>query len=115
MIFYTYVWLREDGTPYYVGKGHGNRAYIKGGRRFSPPDPERIRIQNWPDEQTALAMEMYVIDFYGRKNVGTGCLRNLTDGGEGSVGYTHPAKVREKMSISHKGLKEPYETREKKR
>src|SRR5208282_1105509 len=89
MTFYTYTWLREDGSPYYVGKSfHGNPAYPKGERAYRKgcPPSERIVIQNWSDEATALAYEMYLIDFWGRKDLGTGCLRNLTDGGDGISG-----------------------------
>ena len=50
MEYYTYAWLREDGTPYYIGKGKDNRAYIKHYRSkvrggfFSPPERDRIVI-----------------------------------------------------------------------
>jgi hypothetical protein len=82
--FYTYVWLREDGSPYYVGKGHDDRAFYTYKRRFKrPADKSLIKIYPWADEATAFAFERYFIDFWGRKDLGTGCLRNLSDGGEG--------------------------------
>ena len=80
MDFYTYTWLREDDSPYYVGKGSGRRAFRKG-----CPSRDRIRIQFWPDEATAFAFEIYQIDFWGRKDLGTGILRNMTNGGDGLV------------------------------
>lgn len=97
MIFYTYIWLREDGTPYYVGKGSGNRAFRKG----SPP-ADRILLQEYPDEATAFAAESFLIAIYGRKDLGTGCLRNLTDGGEGGSGHIQSESARLKIGIAQK-------------
>ncbi len=79
--FYTYFWLREDGTPYYVGKGRGRRAFRKGS-----PSHERILIQDFLSEADAFEAEKFLISCYGRKDLGAGCLRNRTDGGEGFSG-----------------------------
>ena len=83
--FYVYMYLREDGTPYYVGKGIGNRAYQKN-RRLKPPPKNRIIIHDRLTEEQAFQQEIEHIAFYGRKDNGTGMLRNLTDGGEGASG-----------------------------
>lgn len=85
MVFYTYLWLREDGTPYYAGKGHGNRAFVvhRCGKLYPPHNSENILIQEWPDEAGALEGEKLLILIYGRKDLGTGVLRNMTDGGDG--------------------------------
>ena len=84
--YYVYLYLREDGTPYYVGKGKGNRAFsLK--RRISPPPKERIIIHTKNlSENGAFELEKKLITQYGRKDNDTGILRNLTDGGEGSSG-----------------------------
>lgn len=100
--FYTYLWLREDGTPYYVGKGKGRRAYEKHMHRSSPPTIERIVIYPAASEDDAFETEITLIWYYGRKDLGTGCLRNLTDGGEGKAGKVVSEDTKLRMSETHK-------------
>ena len=84
--FYTYAYLRkEDKTPYYIGKGTGKRAYDRKTHRVKVPD-DRDRIiflKENVSEREAWDYEREMIQFYGRKDLGTGILRNLSDGGEG--------------------------------
>jgi len=59
--FYAYLWLREDGTPYYAGKGCKNRAYQRDGHRVYPPEKSRIIIYPVLSEAEAFALEMTLI------------------------------------------------------
>ena len=103
--FYTYAYLREDRTPYYIGKGKDNRAYRKGrGEVYPPKDKSRIIFlkQNLTEEE-AFKHEKYMIAVLGRKDLGTGILRNKTDGGEGLSGAIRSEETREKLRIAHTG------------
>ena len=98
--FYTYLWLREDGTPYYVGKGRSERIRERH-RVGAPPPPERIIIQEWPSEEDAIVAEKLLITIYGREDLGTGRLLNLTDGGEGLINCS--VETRRKLAEAKRG------------
>ncbi len=101
--YYTYAYLREDGTPYYVGKGKGNRINFSHNRRISiPPENRRIFLKQNLNEEEAFKHEIYMIAILGRKDNGTGILRNLTDGGEGISNFKHSEETKKAISDINK-------------
>lgn len=101
--FYVYAYLRskdsitsELGTPYYIGKGSGNRSHVKHHVPMPQDHNNIIFIKTDLTEQQALDLEIELIKKYGRKDLNTGILHNRTNGGEG---ISNPSlETREKMS-----------------
>ena len=106
--FYVYAYLRQDGTPYYIGKGKGTRAWSIQHSVNLPNNKDNIVIlKESLDEGDAFLMETNYISLYGRKDIGTGILRNKTNGGDGQSGRIVTEETRQKMSRPawNKGLK----------
>lgn len=96
--FYTYLWLRSDGTPYYVDKGSGQRAFKNQGRKVHRPESRsRILIQICPSEKEAFEKERWYISLFGRKDISTGILHNHTEGGEGASGAKRTEETKQKI------------------
>jgi len=113
--FYTYAYLRIDGTPYYIGKGSGKRYYNRKKDDIKPPkDKSRIIFlkQNLTEEE-AFKHEKYMIGLFGRKDLGTGILHNRTDGGDGASGAIRSPQFRENLRELNKNKTLSKEHKEK--
>ena len=108
-MYYTYAYLREDGTPYYIGKGKGDRAYRKVGKPCATPKDKSkiIRLKTNLTEEEAFKHEIYMISVFGRKDLGTGILLNKSDGGEGRSGYIPTEELKRNQSEKMKGENNP--------
>ena len=104
MHYYTYAYLREDNTPYYIGKGKGDRIYSTNRIIKPPKDKSRIIFlkQNLTEKE-AFRHEIYMIAVLGRIDLGIGILHNMTDGGEGLSGTIRSEETRRKISVATKG------------
>jgi hypothetical protein len=103
--FYVYAYLRTDGTPYYIGKGTKYRIQAKNHVAFVPPKERRkVLFQDLTNEE-AVEIEIALIHCLGRKDLGTGCLRNQTAGGDGASIPSPAAKASKSRAL--KGKEKP--------
>lgn len=111
--FYTYAYLREDRTPYYIGKGCGRRAFKPHGKIPVPAKARILFLKRNLTEKEAFKHEIYLIAVFGRKDLGTGILLNFTNGGEGHSGYIQSPEHIERRVRNLRGKKRPKEVGEK--
>lgn len=109
--YYVYAYLRNKdsktakaGTPYYIGKGSGNRAWKRHQNVKIPKDSfYTVILESNLTELGAFALERRMIQWYGRKDLGTGILMNKTDGGDGAPGVICNEARNQKISDSLSG------------
>ena len=110
--FYVYLHRKATtGKVFYVGKGHGRRAWAKHGRSKIWTNTVKKHghtveiVCGFLQEWAAFEMESDLISLYGRKDVGFGRLVNGTDGGEGVCGLVHSKEAREVVRQANLGHK----------
>lgn len=122
MKFYVYIHTDDAGVVFYVGKGKGKRdcdwksrsefwkSYVA---KHCKSLPKCKIVARFESEEAAFELEKTLIATYGRRDIGTGTLVNLTDGGEGAAGLfvSEETKVRQSEAALHKFANPKMKTR----
>lgn len=117
-----YVYLHRkasDGEVFYVGKGtlrkmksvvyhraNEIKQRSKLWKRIKRKHGLIVEIHSsCRTHESAMTLESFLIKKYGRIDIGTGSLSNMTDGGDGSLGSIISDSTKEKLSKRFKGQK----------
>ena len=107
-MFYTYAHFRPDNSVFYIGKGHGRRAWSDKNRNphwhhitEKHGDYKVEVLAHWPTEQEAFDHEKFLIWCF--RDMGY-LMANITDGGDGPTGYKHTKETKAKLSEHHKWM-----------
>lgn len=120
--WYVYIHKKDDDTPVYVGigkKAKFKRAFQKSGRnkiwgRILKKYPiSSVVIYTDLSHGEACEIEKTLIQHFGRIDLGTGTLCNLTDGGEGNCNTVFTKERKEKIRLANTGRRHKPETIEK--
>lgn len=120
---YVYIYYDPRNTPIepiYVGKGVNDRMYHHVNKKCHNPILERKltnikelglepiieKIQDDISDEEALKLERELIVKYGRIDLKTGTLCNLTEGGEGTFGKIISDETKKLWSKQRKGKKQ---------
>ncbi len=100
-IYYVYRHIRPDkNIPFYIGIGKGRRCWYRSGRneiwnRIVSKNNGAFEYEILSSEltiQQAYEKEKEFISLYGRLNLGSGSLANMTSGGDGCSGMSDETK-----------------------
>lgn len=103
-----------DNEVFYIGMSNSDGRISNSTHRRNPLRNNIVSKHGFYSEiiakdlsqEEAFELEIFLIELYGRRDLGTGTLCNMTSGGEGSLGVkrNHSKETRLKMSISSKGI-----------
>jgi hypothetical protein len=117
--FYVYAhYIPGEPQPFYVGRGCNKRAYRLDGRSkwwksiVKKYGYEVKILYEKLSNSMANEIEKQLIAEYGRRDIGTGCLVNLTDGGNGMVGLVVTDEHRKNNSEALKALGDNHPSRQ---
>lgn len=129
-MFYVYSYVKGN-TPYYVGKGSGNRAYQKNNHPTLPAPQDTHFLGEYKEEVTALLKEWELITLFGLESEGgmlvnkvKGCCPPSRKGAKQPISEEHKQKLRkpkpprtaehsEKIAKQNRGKKHTEEHRRK--